>query len=573
MSHQFSSSLFSILYLLIILSSVHCFKSSSKSPISTNNNKPDNCVKNATHPIYYRPYFKSKRICSKNVTYTLVPFGDQFNFDCTYDSNPPSTVVWFKYNATTDDIQIIENSINHTRLTIKSISLENEGHYTCAISNEFGRIIHSFYLHVNDLPLVHPIFKHKEEEFSGVKGDRVQLDCSYKTDEDSHLKFYKANSLNNYSYEELSSMNDEEARADYVLHLINSTYTFDQLLASESSSSLTIDNLSDDSFGVYMCIGENRYGRSLKFINLTRKRPEYNFFIVLYIISSIIVILMILLVFQTYLRTRDKKKLIIEKEKSYIIKKKIIIDYFDHGLNTNSTQLSTMVDTNGDFELNSYKNCPVFPRVEIVKEIVGKTMNDELNKNEDCFEIDLDPEWEINRNCLKIDETIGHGNFGIVQRAFLYNLPLTSTDSDSKPVYVNNNVYSGLNGCKNDSKSKSNHYSSIQYMNTSELNYNYILDHFKNNNLNNNIVTAFSNNYYGLQELGTYGRLDLVKLTTSENQLEQGRLVAVKRLKDDYSENDVKNFISEMIMMKLYGNHQNIINLIGTCTQDGMCLL
>ena len=246
--------------------------------------------------------------------------------------------------------------------------------------------------------------------------------------------------------------------------------------------------------------------------------PEYNFWynflIILHIISSIIVILTILLlIFQTYLRMRNKRKLIIEKERSCIIEEVVII--------------------------------------EIVKEIVCQMVNDELNRHKHRFKID--PKWEINRNCLKIDETIGHGNFGIIQRAFLYNLPLTSTHSFCRPVYVNNNVYSSLNGCKSDdSKSKSNHYSSIQYV---------------------DIVAAFSNNYYALHELGTYGRLDLIKLSTSKNQLEQGRLVAVKRLRDDCSENDVKNFISEMIMMKQCANHQNIINLIGTCTQDGMWLL
>ena len=105
---------------------------------------------------------------------------------------------------------------------------------------------------------------------------------------------------------------------------------------------------------------------------------------------------------------------------------------------------------------------------------------------------------------------------------------------------------------------------------------------FKNNSLSNHITSAFSNNYYGIQDLqlDKYGHLELIKLngnsdeddTNNNVQFEQRyRIVAVKKLKEDYNETDVKNFISEMIMMKLYGNHENIINLIGTCTQDGMC--
>jgi len=535
------------LFIFLLISSV-CSASSS--------NKPSNCIKNSTtNSFFYPPYFKTKRICSKQLHYTLIPFGHQFQFDCTYDSNPAGTVVWYKSKVNDSksfSSELLDDFFNSTKLTIKSVSLNNVSHYTCVVFNNYGSIHHSILLDVSDIPLVQPIFKHKEEEFYAMKGANVQLDCSYKTDEFSDLRFYRANSLNNYSYDELISLNDKENRAENVLNLINSTFTFDQLYHLQSSSFYhSIDNLTDDQFGIYMCIGENRYGKSVKFMKLIQKRPQYNFFILLYIISSTIVILMILLIFQAYLRTRDKKKFMIEK--SYIIKKKIKIDYEDaHGV-----------------RLSDYKNCPgLKPCIQIIKEskeITGK-VNHELNS--EWFEIDFDQTLEIDRNRLRIDKTIGEGNFGVVQRAYLYSKPLTSIE---KPIYVNDNVFS-ISGSKDRSK-KSNNYSSIQYTNTSisEMqDYNSIRDHFENNNLNNNIVTAFSNNYYGLQELDSYGRLDL-KLNTTPAQLhEQGRIVAVKRLKDDYSENDIKDLIYEMVMMKLFGkDHENIINLIGTCTQDG----
>ncbi|KAI1894533.1 hypothetical protein AGOR_G00116770 [Albula goreensis] len=45
--------------------------------------------------------------------------------------------------------------------------------------------------------------------------------------------------------------------------------------------------------------------------------------------------------------------------------------------------------------------------------------------------------------------------------------------------------------------------------------------------------------------------------------------VAVKMLKDDATEKDLSDLVSEMEMMKIIGKHKNIINLLGACTQDG----
>ncbi|XP_038173511.1 fibroblast growth factor receptor 3-like isoform X6 [Arvicola amphibius] len=45
--------------------------------------------------------------------------------------------------------------------------------------------------------------------------------------------------------------------------------------------------------------------------------------------------------------------------------------------------------------------------------------------------------------------------------------------------------------------------------------------------------------------------------------------VAVKMLKDDANGQDLSDLVSEMEMMKVIGRHENIINLLGACTQGG----
>nr|Q91743.1 RecName: Full=Fibroblast growth factor receptor 4; Short=FGFR-4; Flags: Precursor [Xenopus laevis]CAA61930.1 FGF receptor 4 [Xenopus laevis] len=45
--------------------------------------------------------------------------------------------------------------------------------------------------------------------------------------------------------------------------------------------------------------------------------------------------------------------------------------------------------------------------------------------------------------------------------------------------------------------------------------------------------------------------------------------VAVKMLKDNGTDKDLSDLISEMELMKVIGKHKNIINLLGVCTQEG----
>lgn len=49
----------------------------------------------------------------------------------------------------------------------------------------------------------------------------------------------------------------------------------------------------------------------------------------------------------------------------------------------------------------------------------------------------------------------------------------------------------------------------------------------------------------------------------------QATTVAVKMLKEGHTDEDVKDLVCEMEVMKMIGTHINIINLLGCCSQDG----
>ncbi|XP_036163514.1 fibroblast growth factor receptor 2 isoform X5 [Myotis myotis] len=69
---------------------------------------------------------------------------------------------------------------------------------------------------------------------------------------------------------------------------------------------------------------------------------------------------------------------------------------------------------------------------------------------------------------------------------------------------------------------------------------------------------------------GCFGQVVMAEAVgVDKDKPKEAVTVAVKMLKDDATEKDLSDLVSEMEMMKMIGKHKNIINLLGACTQDG----
>ncbi|XP_059517822.1 fibroblast growth factor receptor 2 isoform X3 [Myotis daubentonii] len=69
---------------------------------------------------------------------------------------------------------------------------------------------------------------------------------------------------------------------------------------------------------------------------------------------------------------------------------------------------------------------------------------------------------------------------------------------------------------------------------------------------------------------GCFGQVVMAEAVGADkDKPKEAVTVAVKMLKDDATEKDLSDLVSEMEMMKMIGKHKNIINLLGACTQDG----
>ncbi|XP_039352173.1 fibroblast growth factor receptor 3-like [Mauremys reevesii] len=69
---------------------------------------------------------------------------------------------------------------------------------------------------------------------------------------------------------------------------------------------------------------------------------------------------------------------------------------------------------------------------------------------------------------------------------------------------------------------------------------------------------------------GCFGQVVMAEaIGIDKDKPDKAITVAVKMLKDDATDEDLSDLVSEMEMLKMIGNHKNIINLLGACTQDG----
>jgi len=68
------------------------------------------------------------------------------------------------------------------------------------------------------------------------------------------------------------------------------------------------------------------------------------------------------------------------------------------------------------------------------------------------------------------------------------------------------------------------------------------------------------------EEIGQ-GAFGLVRKAEVKNEKGESTVVAVKMLKEDHTENELLGLVKEVEIMKMVGRHENIVNLLGVCSQ------
>ncbi|RWS23844.1 Fibroblast growth factor receptor 3-like protein, partial [Leptotrombidium deliense] len=359
-----------------------------------------------------KPRFKSSEW-----TKTMVELsGKSVKFDCLFEGRPEPNITWIKdgdlfYRFNGEHYEMKAEGY----LYLENISPSDEGNYTCIISNEFGSEMRTFSLeveskiitkiafvcysfvfpHNSDFLAMKPIFNDGKLANVTVEiGGNATLECQFMSDVEAQFGWFRIFHENSSSQAKSVTVSIRRVvlpnRANaHILELINVTH---------------------EDEGWYACYAVNAYGKELKevYVNVIETSEPTVFHLqphnnrVLWIIAPAVCVVIVIFFLCLLAKERKKQITVINAQKSFIIKKKVLLLQHDPS------------DKADNF---------LAPIVKINCETVNCEMSvDELSQATTEYELPLDPKWEFPRNQLTLGKVLGAGAFGVVRQAEAVNL-------------------------------------------------------------------------------------------------------------------------------------------------------
>nr|QWT43346.1 fibroblast growth factor receptor 1 [Alitta virens] len=378
------------------------------------------------------------------------PAGGSVEFKCKAVGRPKPTITWLKNGKHFTSRPYGKILTRRWSLKMDDLTEDDDGNYTCVVSNMHGSINWTHTLDVVlRLPYKPVIVRHPENQTVAIGGTAV-FECRLFSDIMPHVQWLKHYMVNN------SYLNEEGQPYFYVVQ--SSTNQSDPEM-------LVLENVTYDMEGMYTCLASNNlgfaYSTAWLFIESPRVealREDDPFNTVTIVTISVGCVAIVILVFVVI---GLRKRCCQGRQVAQPLKKRVVI-----------MQTNTLYAGSSYKEWGSSQNSSVTPLVPTVR-IEGSTQCAHSGIGE--YEIPLDKEWEFPRERLVLGKQLGEGAFGMVIKADAVNMG-------------NHSV---------------------------------------------------------------------------------GNTVAVKMLKDDATERELADLVQEMEVMKIIGRHINIINLLGSCTQNG----
>jgi len=313
-------------------------------------------------------------------------------------------------------------------LIIEDNRKEDDGNYTCIISNNLGTIHHS--IMVKSVPRVvamePKILTNQPGNHTVMVGGNLTLLCQLTVEDEVSTHFvgwYK-------HYQVDGEWENPDTGTLYVHHLQDSQSS----PPPEDDQKLPLTNLTISDTGWYSCRISNQYGRLFRsgYVEVVEKyEEETNILYYTHIsigIGGAVVLCLCCVVFRMFFKYRNERqqKTMAIKTAQCVVRwtKKIIVE-------RNMTNID-------EDEL-------LCPRVWMEKILVQEGEMD--NQKVETYEIQLDADWEFPRELLEFGEELGQGAFGRVVRATAYHCkvklsqeesrcPLRLTDDATAPVNV-----------------------------------------------------------------------------------------------------------------------------------------
>ena len=376
-----------------------CLSKSKKKPFLT---------KYGTPPEFKKPKENLKRLYAGYL-------GHMVSLKCPHRKGcPKSKVEWFK-----DSDPVVESRSKVGRslvtinkkgdLTIVDNRIEDDGVYTCLISNKFGHIQHQ--IKVQAVPRVvarrPELLPDQPGNHSIFIGSNCSMFCEVKVLDSTNphvITWYKHFTVNGAWADENGSV--------YVNELQTTTsHVGDDF-------KLTLKNVTKEDAGWYSCTVKNQFGAlvSYGYLNVTRHMPEPdNQFSSFYIYLSVSIaggmglcfLIVVIVMCVKYRREKKLKLLAVENAQSVARWTKKVI-----------------IERNFVAEIGGEKEDSLSPCVRVEKVL---TSSETAVENEgEVFEFQIDEVWEFDREKLTVGEELGQGAFGKVMKGTVQGAIITS---------------------------------------------------------------------------------------------------------------------------------------------------
>ncbi|XP_075680869.1 uncharacterized protein LOC113797385 isoform X2 [Dermatophagoides pteronyssinus] len=308
--------------------------------------------------------------------------------------------------------------IDRWKLDLENIGQSDAGNYTCDVKNPYGHYNFTFNIRVHYSIRHPPVLTNLNVKINNtvLVGDNVTFDCRYRSAVIANFSWFRV-----YPDKDPDKINNGK------------------------SLMLNLTNVSKDDSGNYTCVVSNPFGTIQRYFLLNVVSESFSFVPYAHHMLWVVVLLILLAtILVTYIlynsRLQTNKKITIIAQKSFIIKKKIILENpLSYDLSTNGggsngdpTLSSSMMINHNEFDNNRILDgkggsFDMFsPLVKIDCEHILIDTNDlDIGKKSGMteYEIPLDKEWEMDRNNVTIywKEKLGEGEFGTVVKGELSN--------------------------------------------------------------------------------------------------------------------------------------------------------
>ncbi|GAA6110550.1 fibroblast growth factor receptor 3 isoform X6 [Tachysurus ichikawai] len=486
----------------------------------------------AEAPYWTRPDRMEKKLLA-------VPAANTVKFRCAAAGNPNPTIHWLKNGKEFKGEQRMGGiKLRHLQwsLVMESAVPSDRGNYTCVVQNKYGTLTHTYQLDVLERSPHRPILQAGLPANQTVYvGNDVEFHCKVYSDAQPHIQWLKHIEVNGSRYSHNGT--------PYVTVLktagINTT--------DKELEVLFLPNVSFEDAGEYTCLAGNSIGFTHHSAWLTvlpavemEKEDDYADFLI-YGTGCVLFILTVIIIILCRMRMNTQKTLPtppVQKLSKFPLKRQL------------SWQLQSLL-----FSVQHWLKRKDTHHVSVSRSSERDKFHSCSNTPQTLFFIFIFTVFLISTCSL---------SFSIFCPVCLSAAPTETI------TFCSASSFKQVSLDSNSSMNSNTPLVRIARLSSSDGS---MLPNVSELELPSDPKWEFARSRLTLGKAlgeGCFGQVVMAEAIGGDKEKPNKPItVAVKMLKDDGTDKDLSDLVSEMEMMKMIGKHKNIINLLGACTQDG----